>query len=111
MLKQFGKNTEKKDKNLNMTDNDDNETTTQPMLKSILEEMRGGFATLREEIQEFRRETLERLDRIETRLTAVEKEVELINRRLMNFGDQLNRTSARVDLLEGRIENVERRPE
>jgi predicted nuclease with TOPRIM domain len=65
----------------------------QQMIRSLIEEVRAGFSDLRA----FRIETGERL-------TRIEKEIELINKRLAKFGDEISRTSGRVDVIEDRIE-------
>ena len=45
---------------------------TQPLLRDILEEMRGGFATLREEMHAGFAEIHTRLDKIEALLDRIE---------------------------------------
>jgi len=55
---------------------------TQPLLKDILEEMRGGFATLREEMQTGFAQINARLDRIEKRLTLIEIQVANLNKQM-----------------------------
>lgn len=77
-----------------MTDN------TQPLLKDILEEMRGGFAALQEEMRAGFADIEARLDRIEKRLTKFEDKFDVLTEDIVEARRQQRRLSDRVSDLE-----------
>ena len=73
---------------------------TQPLLSDILNEMRGGFAALREEINALRIEMREGFAR-------VDKELEIINHQIGIIAKQLSRITAEHEVFERRLTKLE----
>jgi len=74
---------------------------TQPLIRDILDEMRSGFAALREEMQAGFRD-------VRGEIAMVHRELELINRHLKETDFQLRRALLRVDVIEEYISQAEK---
>jgi septation ring formation regulator EzrA len=75
---------------------------TQPLLSDILEEMRSGFATLREEMHAGFAQINARLDKIEKRLKLFDEKVDVLTEDILE-------ARRRLRLLDERMSELERK--